>query len=137
MEDELASLRVEIAVITFNSEIKVVQDFVTVDKFIPRTLEASGEARMGKAIEKALELLEQRKQDYKKSDIQYYRPWIFLITNGQPTDNWQDAAKKIEEAETNGKLLFFAVGVRDADMETLSEISVYRSEKPTIIYRNL
>ena len=52
---------------------------------------------------------------------------IFLITNGQPTDTWQDAVKKIEEAETNGKLLFFAVGVRDADMETLSEISVCRS----------
>ena len=129
MEDELASLRVEIAVITFNSEIKVVQNFVTVDNFIPKKLEASGEARMGKAIEKALELLEQRKQDYKKSDIQYYRPWIFLITNGQPTDNWQDAAKKIEEAETNRKLLFFAVGVRDADMETLSEISVCPPQK--------
>ena len=84
---------------------------------------------MGKAIEKALELLEKRKQDYKNFDIQYYRPWIFLITNGQPTDNWQDAAKKIEEAETNGKLLFFAVGVRDADMETLSEISVCPPKK--------
>ena len=61
-----------IYLVTFNSEIEVVQNFVTVDKFIPKTLEASGLTSTGKAIEKALELLENRKQDYKKSDIQYY-----------------------------------------------------------------
>ncbi|MGK7882833.1 MAG: VWA domain-containing protein [Crocosphaera sp.] len=123
MEDELAALRVEVAVISFNSEVEVIQKFVTVDEFIPKKLEASGGTSMGKAIEQALELLEKRKQDYKNNDIQYYRPWIFLITDGQPTDTWQDAAKKLREAEANRKLLFFAVGVKDADMETLSEIS--------------
>lgn len=123
MEDELAALRVEVAVITFDSEVKVVQDFITIDQFIPQKLTASGGTRMGQAIEKALNLLEERKAIYRENDIQYYRPWIFLITDGSPTDTWQDAAQRLREAEANGKLLFFAVGVQDADLETLSEIA--------------
>ncbi|NCS06581.1 MAG: VWA domain-containing protein [Microcystis aeruginosa G13-07] len=127
MEDELAALRVEVAVITFDSEVKVVQNFITIDQFIPQKLIASGGTRMGQAIEKALNLLEERKATYRKNDIQYYRPWIFLITDGSPTDTWQDAAKRLREAEAKGKLLFFAVGVQEADMETLSEIAPLES----------
>lgn len=123
MEDQLAALRVEVAVITFDSEVKVIQDFITIDQFIPEKLTASGGTNLGEGIEKALDLLEERKATYKKNDIQYYRPWIFLITDGAPTDSWRNAAKKVREAEANGKLLLFAVGVQQADMKTLREIA--------------
>ncbi|NEO33165.1 MAG: VWA domain-containing protein [Symploca sp. SIO3C6] len=130
MEDELAALRVEVAVITFDSEVKVVQDFIAVEQFTPEKLTASGGTSIGQAIEKALNLLEERKETYRNNDIQYYRPWIFLITDGAPTDTWQEAAIRLRKAEANGKLLFFTVGVQGADMETLSEIApVERSPK--------
>src|SRR5271154_6652974 len=38
--DALARRRVEVAVVTFGAEVKVAQDFVTVDSFTPPTLEA-------------------------------------------------------------------------------------------------
>ena len=37
-QDPLASQRVEIAIVTFDSEVRTVQDFVTVDSFEPPTL---------------------------------------------------------------------------------------------------
>ncbi len=123
MEDDLAALRVEVAVITFDSDVKVIQNFITIDQFTPKNLIASGGTHMGQAIEKALDLLEERKATYRKNEIQYYRPWLFLITDGAPTDTWRDAAKRLREAEANGKLLIFAIGVQNADMKTLSEIA--------------
>ncbi len=126
LEDNQASLKVEVAIITFNSEISDVSakdGFVTISKFNPQKLQASGGTRMGAAINKALDLLEERKAVYRENDIQYYRPWVFLITDGAPTDFWMDAAKRLKEAEDNNKLLFYSVGVQDADMDTLKEIT--------------
>lgn len=36
LRDNVAARRVELAIVTFNSDIRVLQDFVTVDKFTPR-----------------------------------------------------------------------------------------------------
>jgi uncharacterized protein YegL len=52
-----------------------------------------------------------------------YQPWIFLITDGAPTDEWQSAAQMVQ-AETSAKALaFFGVGVEGADMQILSSIT--------------
>jgi uncharacterized protein YegL len=47
--DTLAAKRVEVAVVTFNTEVSVAQDFVTVDRFQPPTLTAQGLTYMGSA----------------------------------------------------------------------------------------
>jgi uncharacterized protein YegL len=63
-KDEIASLRVEVALVTFGSAVKLTQDFVTIDSFSPPRLDADGITPMGEAIEYALDLLEQRKETY-------------------------------------------------------------------------
>jgi uncharacterized protein YegL len=78
---------------------------------------------MGKAIELALDLIEDRKAIYKSYGIQYYRPWIFLITDGAPTDQWNLAAQRVKQGEAENRVLFFSVGVQGADMEKLKQIS--------------
>lgn len=121
--DEMAAKRAEIAVVSFGP-VETVSDFQTADVFVPPHLTAGGETPMGAAIEHALRLLSDRKTMYKQSGVSYYRPWVFLITDGQPTDEWRTAASKIREGESSKAFMFFAVGVQKADMVTLSKISV-------------
>ncbi|MCF2150178.1 VWA domain-containing protein [Desmonostoc muscorum LEGE 12446] len=123
VKDSQASLSVEVAMITFGPIVKLTQDFVTIDQFTPPTLEVGGLTPMGAAIEYALDFLENRKQTYKDNGILYYRPWVFLITDGEPSDYWQSAAQRLREAEAQGRLSFFAVGVIGADMNILKQIS--------------
>ncbi|MGL5807362.1 MAG: vWA domain-containing protein [Xenococcaceae cyanobacterium] len=126
-QDAIASLRVEIAIVTFGFDrVQLAQDFVTIDEFTPPELKADDVTPMGEAIEYALNLLEQRKETYKNNGIQYYRPWVFLITDGEPTDYWQNAAIKVREAETHRRLSFFAVGVEGANFDTLKQITYER-----------
>lgn len=120
--DDLASKRVELAIVTFGP-VRVAQDFVTADQFTAPKLEVEGSTPMGEAILEALDLVKLRKQQYQANGVAYYRPWIFLITDGAPTDDWRTAAKAVQAAEKSKSLAFFPVGVDGADFEVLKQIS--------------
>ena len=121
--DTYAAKRVEVAIVTFGP-VRTVQPFVTVDAFQAPTLVAGGDTPMGAAILKAIDLLNERKAAYKSNGIGYYRPWLFLITDGAPTDNIDAASTAIREGEAAKRLMFYAVGVDTADMQRLAQISV-------------
>ncbi|MDX1979885.1 MAG: VWA domain-containing protein [Bryobacteraceae bacterium] len=125
--DALASRRVEVAVVTFDSEVKVVRDFTTADQFDAPVLTAQGLTHMGSAIQQALDLVEGRKATYRQNGVQYYRPWIFLITDGEPQGEADGvvaaAAQRVHDAENAKRVAFFAVGVDGANMAQLASIS--------------
>ena len=120
--DSLASRRVEISIITFGP-VNITTRFESPERFQPPRLIASGMTPMGSAINKGVELVEERKREYISNGIAYYRPWIFLITDGSPTDEWVSAAVKVKKGEEAKSFAFFAVGVEQADMSTLRKIS--------------
>lgn len=139
--DRLASLRVEVAIVTFGGNVETIdvrgggsapqgidaaQAFVTVDGFQPPTLTARGSTPMGEAVRQALVMLRERKEIYKQNSLDYFRPWMFLITDGKPTDEWQTAAQQVKEEETRKGVMFFGVGVEGADMGTLAQFSSQR-----------
>lgn len=121
--DALAMKRVEIGIVTFGP-VKVETPFTSASTFYPPNLQSQGDTPMGAAITQALNMVEDRKRDYRANGISYYRPWVFLITDGAPTDSWQNAAAAIREGETSKKFAFFAIGVKGADMDKLRQISV-------------
>lgn len=121
-QDSLAAKRVELCVVNFGP-VQVHQDFATPDEIFPEPLTVTGDTPMGAAINFALNELETRKKAYQQAGVSYYRPWVFLITDGAPTDSWTHAAAQIREGEASNKFAFFAVGVKGADMAKLAQIS--------------
>jgi uncharacterized protein YegL len=127
ISDELAAKRVEVAIVAFGP-VRVETDFTGAENFTPPVLQANGATPMGEAISTGLDLIEQRKQLYREQCVAYYRPWIFLITDGEPTDKWRDAAARVHSGEETKAFNFFAVGIEDANMDVLGRISSPRRE---------
>ncbi len=124
MNDELARRRVEVALVTFGpGGVKTVQDFVTVDEWQPPSLSAGGSTPLGGALLSGLAILQERKRLYQRAGASYYRPWVFLITDGEPTDRWQEATQQLHAEEAGRGLVFFAVGVERANFKTLAQIA--------------
>jgi uncharacterized protein YegL len=121
--DSLAAKRVEVAIVTFGP-VNVAAEFTTVENFYPPTLSVAGDTPMGAAIEKALDLIAERKTAYKANKIGYYRPWVFLITDGGPTDSVVRATQLVHGGEASKQFMFFAVGVEGANFDALRSIVV-------------
>ncbi|RZM05041.1 MAG: VWA domain-containing protein [Pedobacter sp.] len=122
MADSMAAKRVEIAVVTFGP-VDVVNDFQSPDAFEAPQLRATGDTPMGQAIEKAISILDARKVAYRQNGISYYRPWLFLITDGAPTDQWMNASNLIKHGEESKAFTFFAIGVEGANVDMLRQIA--------------
>jgi uncharacterized protein YegL len=135
--DELAAKRVELACITFGP-VHVATEFEVASVFEPPWLKAQGETPMGAAIGAAVELVRLRKEAYRANGIAFYRPWIFLMTDGAPTDEWRNAALQVKDGEAARAFAFFAVGVGGANMEILRKIAVREPLKLNgLRFRNL
>ena len=148
--DPLAALRVEVALITFGGAVRALDvrnagqteipfdaqnAFVTIDAFQPPALAASGETPMGEALRRTLALVRDRKAIYKQNGSDYFRPWVFLITDGRPNDaGWEAVPDLVKEEERRKGLIFYAVGVEGADMKTLAR---FGEDRPPMKLRGL
>lgn len=123
-QDLLAKKRVELSVVTFGGSVRMLSEFATVDQFEPPMLHADGLTPLGSAVMTGLELVRTRKRIYRQNGIACYRPWVFLLTDGEPSDAWQPAAAAVRHAETARECAFFAVGVGEANLDVLGQISL-------------
>jgi uncharacterized protein YegL len=94
------------------------------DEFSDAPLEIGTHTPMGEALEYAVDLVARRKAGYKSSGLSYVRPWILLMTDGEPTDCIRRAGELIRQGETEKKFMFFAVGVDGANSQLLRSLSV-------------
>jgi uncharacterized protein YegL len=128
-KDELAKKRAEITVITFGGVARVEIPFTEGRELQPRRLAASGGTPMGAALNLALDQLAQQKQAYREAGLEYYRPWLFVLTDGEPTDGavFTAAAARVREEEAGRKVSVFGVGVgAHANLSKLEALSAQR-----------
>jgi uncharacterized protein YegL len=121
--DPLTAMRCEVAIVTFGETVNIVQDFVTVDQFTAPRMAAGGKTPLGQAIGRALDELRIRKEAYKRNGVNYTRPWMFVITDGAPTDTWEPAADRLRQEETAKGVVVYPIGVKGADASVLARLS--------------
>lgn len=125
--DPLTASRVEVAIVAFNHQVSLVQDFVTVRNFQPPELSASGGTKMAAAINLALDTLDQRKKQYRSNSIGYYRPIVLLLTDGRPEHDTPEevdqAIARIAQEEGGRHVAFFAFGLERSDMPMLAKFT--------------
>jgi len=112
----------DVAIIEFNDEQKIVQDFVPVEYMEEVNLVASGGTNMAPAIETALDMINERSKLYIKSGTKPYKPWVTLISDGAPTDDITAAIRRIKDMEENKKVSFRSLGVEGYDSKVLHSL---------------
>lgn len=122
--DTRARDAVELSIVTFGKGgAQVARDFSSIDRQTVPDLTADGETPMGEAVNLALDLLDQRKKKYREKGIDYYQPWLVVMTDGVPNGDPQELERAIGRTENlvnEGRLTVFPIGIcEDADFDTL------------------
>lgn len=135
LKDDIdASSRVQILIIKAcgKDEAVVSADWVDAMNFTAPQMEAGGLTPLGKAMELALKKIEAQKALYDSCGVTSKRPWIFLISDGEPTDyGWEQVAEKCRLAQENKKVIIHAVGTQGANLEKLAQFSVLPPKRLT------
>lgn len=127
--DDLARWSVDLAVFTAGGDVDCLLDFTAIDQIggiAPLT--PWGATPLGEAVRQALARLQARKAEYRNAGVPYYQPWLVIISDGSPTDTWEDAAEQARSLSAQRKLISLPIGVQGADMAALSAFS----SKPAI-----
>ena len=124
LSDDMTRYSADIAILTFGGIVKKVFDFGRIeDQEVPE-FKATSTTPMAKAVLQALEMLEERKKSYKDNGVDYYQPWVVLMTDGMATDDpslIEAAAKKTKELINNKKLVLFPIAIgNNVDLQQIS-----------------
>ena len=133
-KDENARFSAEICVVTFDDTAKMLSDFARVEyndvrEAIPQ-LTTGNATSLGAGINLALDALEERKSQYKSVGVNYYQPWLILMTDGEDNPASKDpselirARERIHELVNANRLCVypFIIG-NDRGIETLASLS--------------
>ena len=107
--DSIASKRVRLLVLEFGGqdEARIAGDWIDAMEFAAPNLTANGTTPTGQAVDLALAKIEEEKQRFKQAGVAYTRPWLFLMSDGVPTDDWQGAADRCRQAEKASQVAVF------------------------------
>lgn len=127
--DAVAIHAAEICTVQFGDEAEALNEFSTIDlqPEVP-IVKAFGGTSLGKGVLLALEKLNNRKEEYKKVGVDYYQPWLVLMTDGRPNSSEKGrlatAQETISQLVNDRKLTVFPIAIgEDADIEVLKSLS--------------
>lgn len=125
MNHRILNGNIDIAVITFASDIKVEEDFTMVkDKKKPQLAIRSGKQNLNDAIRKGLEFLKKRKERYRECGIDYYNAHLFVFLGKDAPKLDKGLAKEIHDLIMNHKLSSFCIPMdKSIEEEQLNDIS--------------
>jgi uncharacterized protein YegL len=129
-KDKVTRDVLDVAIIQFNNNYEVVQDFVPIEYMDHVQLVADGSTKYTEPIRAAIRMVDERSRFYRRSGSEPYKPWILLVTDGEPLDDITAVAQEVQAMQDAEKARFIALGVGDFDLATLKRITdvVFRME---------
>lgn len=126
-DDPIAQWSAEICVVTFGGHARNEVDFASIHRQEIPYLRPYGGTPMGEAVNLGLDLLDRRKDEYSKAGIDYFQPWLILMTDGYPNGDIGQLNRAMERTNnliSNRKLTLFPIGIgQGADLNTLRRFS--------------
>lgn len=121
--DPQALETVHMSIITFSSQADQYQ-LLPIDQFRPPVLSAGGSTAMGDAFRILAESIEQDLLLNTSTQHGDYRPLVFLLTDGAPTDNYRDPLKRLRDLRGSRKPTVVALGCGgNVDERMLHEVT--------------
>lgn len=117
-DQDIIKNMLEIGVITFDQEPKVVRKphLLSKDNLVPQLAERGSTTETVAALEKAFEVINERKLFYNETGQTYYRPWLVLISDGKPSSSQDEIdrmAAKINNAVKKRQVNIIGVSIVD------------------------
>jgi uncharacterized protein YegL len=110
-----------LSVITFSNGAQQVCPLTEVMTFVEPTLNASGSTDLGAALEvleKCVDSEVRKTTPKQKGD---WKPLVFVMTDGQPTDNWEPVADRVKARRMNIVACAAGPGADGAMLKRLTE----------------
>ncbi len=113
--DPIAARCGRVLVISFggDNDVELMGDWTDAMDFTPPELKAGGMTPMGAAMRCALDEIESQKSQMRSAGVSYKRPIVMLLSDGEPTDEWQQVAADCKAAEAAHKVNVMAIGIGD------------------------
>lgn len=110
-----------LSVITFDSTARQVTPLTELMLFKEPTLNAGGATALGGALKLLTQCIRSEVRKSTENQKGDWRPLVFLLTDGAPTDNWQDAARELKNSKP-ANIIACAAGA-NADITVLKQIT--------------
>ena len=119
--DSLAQGRVDVCVMSFSDTVKTELGFRSAEDYQAPTLVAGGLVDFNHAVIAALNQLDERKMECKQMGVFLYKPWLFVLLSGNPTDDKleADAKERLQYYISHKKINYFPMGIGNADLSLL------------------
>ena len=129
LADDTATMRVQLAIVCVGGpagDADLLMDWTDAADFQAPRLVAGGLTPLGKGMRLALRYVDEHKHQLLAAGVGYTRPWIMVISDGEPTDEpavWQAVCRECREAEGARRCVIYPIGVADANMAALQQLS--------------
>ena len=119
--EPMAIETVYLSVITFNNTAQQLMQLTELMQFKEPHIQAGGTTALGAALRLLKNCLETEVRKNTETEKGDWKPLVFLMTDGMPTDAWENAADEIKQAKIDN-LIAFAAG-SSANVDNLKRIT--------------